>query len=164
MSFALLALSTLMAFGCIAGFEAALSSIGARTTALDFEIATQSRTVKAAEDIQRTAAAVESRLAGLHVTGSLSLQIALLFADIEAIARRRRVVLKAFRHEGNARFAVAFDGDYPAALQALGDLANSRLAAHVSVASFERADGHVRAALTLDVLRAEAAREGTQLP
>jgi hypothetical protein len=153
MSFALLALSTLLAFGCLVGFESALASVDARATALGLEIAAESQTLLAGENVERSAHSVESRIQGLHLADSLRHQISALFADVEAIARHRNVQVTAFRHEGNARFVVTVEGEYSATLATLADLSSSHVAAQASTVLFERANGHVRAGFSLDVFR-----------
>ncbi len=153
MSFALLALSTLLAFGCFIGFESALAGAGARATALTLEIAAQKQALLEGENVERSARSVESQIQGLHLADSLLHQITALFADLEAIARRRNVQLIAFRHEGNARFVVTVEGQYSATLATLADLSSSHVAAQASTVLFERASAHVRAVFSLDVLR-----------
>jgi multidrug efflux pump subunit AcrA (membrane-fusion protein) len=153
MNFAMVALSTVFTFGCIVGFESTLAGVDARTTALNLEMAAQRQTLRAGDNIERSTGAIESRIARLHLDDSLARQIATLFGDVEEIARRRGVRVTAFRHEGNARFEVAVEGEYPATLATLADLSSSRVAAQASMASFERAHGHVRATFALDVVR-----------
>lgn len=164
MSFAFVALSTLFAFGCLVGFEFALRSVDARTTAITLENATQNQALLRGENIERSAALVESRIAGLHLSDSLQEQIAALFADLEVIARRRDLRVIAFRHEGNDRFGVTVEGEYPATLAALADLSTSHVAAQASTVLFERANGHVRAAFSLDVLRLGGGSAHAHLP
>ncbi len=153
MSFALLALSTLLAFACLVGFESTIAGIDARAAALSLEIAAQSRALLAGENVERSARLVESRIRGLHLGDSLRNQITALFTDLETIARRRNVQVTAFRHEGNARFAVTVEGEYPATLATLADLSSSHVATQTSTVLFERANGHVRATLSLNVFR-----------
>jgi len=136
MSFALLALSTLLAFGCLVGFESTLAGVDARATALGLEIASQNQTLLAGENVERSARSVESRIVGLHLADSLRHQITALFADLEEIARRRKVQVTTFRHEGNARFEVTVEGEYPATLAALADLSESHVAAQASTVLF----------------------------
>ncbi|HEY1727545.1 MAG TPA: hypothetical protein VGG22_04095 [Candidatus Baltobacteraceae bacterium] len=158
MSFVILALSTILAFGCVIGFEATLASFDARATALHLEIAGQLQTLRAGLKIEESAAVIESRLAALRVTESLRWQIAALFGDLEEIAERRKVQVTAFRHEGSTRLEVSVEGKYSGTLEALADLSSSRVAAQASLASFERANGHVRAAFSLDILGVGNAR------
>ncbi|MGA3038566.1 MAG: hypothetical protein ABSE64_13890 [Vulcanimicrobiaceae bacterium] len=153
MSFAIVALATVLTFGCIVGFESTLASVDARATALNLEMTAQRQTLRAGDSIERSMGAIETGIAVLHLDDSLGHQIATLFGDVEEIARRRGVQVTAFRHEGNARFEVAVEGAYPATLAALADLSSSHVAAQASIASFERAHGHVRATFALDVVR-----------
>jgi len=164
MSFAFVALSTLFAFGCLIGFESALANADARITAIVLESATQNQALLRGENIERSARLVESQIAGLHLSDSLQEQIAALFADLEAIARRRDLRVTAFRHEGSARFEVTVEGEYPATLAALADLSTSHVAAQASTVLFERANGHVRAAFSLDVFRLGEGSAHAHLP
>jgi hypothetical protein len=164
MSFALLAVSTLLAFGCLVGFESALAGVDARATALGLEIAAQNQALLAGENVERSAHAVESGIQDLHLTDSLRHQITALFEDLEAIAQRRNVQVTAFRHEGNARFVVTVEGEYPATLSTLADLSSLHVAAQASTVLFERANGHVRAAFSLDVFRLGESSVRANLP
>jgi len=164
MSFALIALSTVIAFGCLVGFESTLASVAARADALGLEIAAQRQTLRTGDTVERAANAIALKIATLHLTDPLERQIGTLFSDIEVIARRREVQVTAFRHLGNARFEIAIEGEYPATIAALADLASSHVAAQASMAQFERSHGHVRATFGLDIIRIDDGSANAHLP
>lgn len=164
MSFALLAVSTLVAFVCLVGFESTIAGVSAHATSLGLEIAVQNQTLVAGERLERSSREVESRIVGLHLADSLGSQISALFADVETFAHRRNAQVTAFRHEGNARFDVTVEGSYPATLAVLADLSGSHVAAQASTVLFERANGHVRAEFALAISRLGDAGARTHVP
>jgi|SRR5579872_374322 len=164
MNFAFLAFSTLIAFCSLVGFESALAGVDTRAMALTLEIAAQNKALLSGESAGRSAISIESGIRRLHLADSPRQQIMMLFADLEAIGGRRNVKITSFRHEVNTRYDVTVEGEYPATLAALADLSASHVAAQTSRVLFDRADGHVRAAFSLDVFRLGDASAHNHVP
>jgi len=141
-------------------------TVEARAEALQLEIATDDRMLRRAQTLVQMSVQTERQLRACHLLDPVNQQVILVFRHLDAIARRRRIQIMAFRHQlvpgaslqrepalQSNQLDVTFEGGYPALLAALADLSRSPLIMHSGAASFERSGNRVRAALSLAVYR-----------